>query len=103
MKDYTMIDDLLQKVNELNSEGCFKNYSDYIYLVDELNKLKELHECRLNTAMTILSGFRIDVLVSPYIAQGVAKMIVNTADFNKMASNVHEKLNTNTEPHTPQN
>lgn len=103
MNDYKMIDNLIQKVNELNQEGCFKDYSDYSYLVDELNKLKELHESKLNTAMTALCGFRIDVLVSPYIVPGVAKMIVNIADFNQMAINLHEKLNTNTEPHTPQN
>ncbi|MEA4981443.1 MAG: hypothetical protein VB066_01870 [Paludibacter sp.] len=103
MNDYKMIDNLIQKVNELNKEGCFNDYSDYSYLIDELNKLKELHECKLNTAMTALSGFRIDVLVSSYIAPGVAKMIVNVADFNNMQINLHEKLNKNTEPHTPQN
>lgn len=103
MNDHKIIENLISKVHELNQECCFENYSDYTYLIDELNKLKELHEWKLNTALTALSSCRIDILVSPYVTQGVAKMIVNIADFHEIMKKQQEKLNTNTEPHTPQN
>ena len=99
-----MIDNLIQRVNELNQDGCFKNYSDYSFLIDELNKLKDVNEYKLNTALTALSSCRIDVLVSPYVEIGVAKMIVNTANFHDIlrltSKHLHEN-NINNEPRTP--
>lgn len=96
------IDELI-KINEDLVQNNTIDADTYHSILTRLEYLRDNNEMKLNTALTALGSCRIDILVSPYIQQGIAKMLVNIADFHQIMKNQQEKINTNTEPHTPQN
>ena len=88
------IEHLINKVNELNQQGCFENYADYSFLIDKLTQIKESHNLLMAYSLSLFSSFRIDVITSPYIEHGTAKMILNIEDFHIMMVEHDNKLKT---------
>jgi len=86
------IDELI-KINEDLVQSNKIDSVTYHSILTRLEYLNSNNEWKLNTALTAMSSLRIDILTSPYIQKGVAKMIVNIQDLHRITIAEFNKQN----------
>ena len=86
------IDELIKINQELVQSDKIDSIT-YHGILTRLEYLKSINEWKLNTAMTVMTTLRIDIVVSDYVQKGIVKMICNAANLHEVMSDEFNKKN----------
>jgi len=86
------IDELIKINQELVQSDKIDSITYHVILT-RLEYLKSINEWKLNTAMTVMTTLRIDIVVSDYVQKGSVYMICNKSDLHEVMSDEFNKKN----------